>query len=153
MIRQGCQVDEADDAVTANKANEAFEASMVGKADEAFAADKANVIDVIVTADEAIATNTANLANEANEASFTKANDSLAYGITIFLYSLTKYCEVFSKDEGYFEITISNNYQLVGRVWSCLRSLKYQHLQRDDIEDGKLLSSSMRVQLCFVLSL
>ncbi len=38
-------------------------------------------------------------------------------------------------------------------VWSCLRSLKCQHLQRADIEDGKLLSSSMRVRLCFVLSL
>ncbi len=36
-------------------------------------------------------------------------------------------------------------------VWSCLRSLKCQHLLRADIEDGKLLSSA-RVRLSFALS-
>ena len=59
MIWQGRQIDEADDA---------FEASVVGKADEAFVANEANVIDVIVTADKAIATNTA-------EASFAEADE------------------------------------------------------------------------------
>ena len=136
MIWRVCQVDEADDADAADEADEAFEASVASNADEAFVADEANVIDVIVMANKAIVTNTANLANEADKASFAAANDFLANGITIFLYFLTKYCEVFAKDKGYIEITISNN-QLVGMVWSCSRSLKYQHLQRDDIEDGK----------------
>ncbi len=69
-----------------------------------------------------------------------------------FLYSLTKYSSIFAEVKGYFRIIGLNN-QLVGMVWSCLRSLKCQHLQRADIEDGKLLLSSMRVRLCFVLSL
>jgi len=55
------------------------------------------------------------LANEADEASFTEASESLANGIAVFLYSLIKCCEVFTKDKGYFEMMISNN-ELVGMV-------------------------------------
>jgi hypothetical protein len=98
---------EADVASKAkvDKANEA------NKADKAIVADEAmtNVIDVIIAAYEAIVTNKqvittividrANLANKANKANLTKANKSPANnGIAIFLYSLAKYCEVFTKD-------------------------------------------------------
>ena len=169
------EADEADEAntptdeVEANEANKADVADKPAKADEAEADEAANEADAkadeadakVDEADEVIAVNEAILddaaneaivSDEANEASFAKANESLANGIAIVLYSLTRYCEVFAKDEGYFGMKISNN-QLVGMVWSCLRSLKCQNLQRADIEDGKLLSSSMRVRLCFVLSL
>ncbi len=73
------------------------------------------MIDVILVADEAIVT-------KANKASFAKANNLLANdGITIVLYLLTKYCEVFAKDKEYFGMTISNNQ--LGRWNSCsLRS-------------------------------
>ncbi len=146
MIQHGLQVDEADDTITANNANKA------GNASESFVANKANVIDVIVVADKAIVTGTANLAIEANKASFAKAKELLANTIAIVLYSLTEYSAILAEVKAYVGIFVFNN-QLVGMVWSCLRSLKCQHFQRDDIEDGKLLLSSIRVQLCFVLSL
>ncbi len=119
MIQQGRQVDEADDTNAANDANKACYAS------ESFVAEKANVIDVINAADEAIVTNTANLAIKANKASFVEAKELLANSIAIVLYSLTKYCEVFAKDEGYFGMTISNNkHEIFGRCdWHCTCSL------------------------------
>ncbi len=146
MIQRGRQVDKADDTIAANNADEA------GNASESFVADEAYVVDVIVAADEAIVINTANLAIEANKANFAKAKELLANSIAIVLYSLTKYSAILAEVKAYFGIFVFNT-QLVGMVWSCLRSLKCQHLQRADIEDGKLLSSSMRVRLCFVLSL
>jgi hypothetical protein len=115
-------------------------------------ANEANVIDVIVAANKAILTDTANLAIKANEASFAKAKELLANSIAIVLYSLTEYSAILAEVKAYFGIFVFN-IQLVGMVWSCLHSLKCQHLQRADIEDGKLLASSMRVQLCVVLSL
>jgi hypothetical protein len=72
--------------------------------------------------------------------------------LAIVLYSLTKYSAIFAEVKEYFGIFVFNN-QLVGMVWSCYRSLKCQHLLRADIEDGKLLLSSMRVHLNFALSL
>ncbi len=72
-------------------------------------ADEANVIDVIVAANKAIVTNTTNLAIKANKASFAEAKESLANSIAIVLYSLTKYCEVFAKDKGYFGMTIQQS--------------------------------------------
>jgi hypothetical protein len=85
-------------------------------------ANKANVIDVIVATNEAIVTDTANSANKANKASFAEANKLLANdGIAIILYSLTKHCEVFVKDKGYFGMTISNNqHGKFGRQIPCL---------------------------------
>ncbi len=146
MIQQGCQVDEADDTIAANNADKTSNAS------ESFVVDEANVIDVIVAANKAIVTNIANLAIKANKASFANDKELLANSIVIVLYSLTKYSAILAEVKAYFGIFVFNN-QLVGMVWSCLSSLKCQHLQRADIEDGKLLSSSMRVRLCFVLSL
>ncbi len=98
---------------------------MAGKANESFVADEANVIDVIVAANEAIVTNTANLAIEANKASFAKAKELLANSIAIVFFSLTKYCEVFAKDKGYFEMNTSNNQrEIFGRCdWHCMCSL------------------------------
>jgi hypothetical protein len=82
-------------------------------------ADKTNVIDVIVVADKAIVTievieaiviDRAKSANEAEKANVAKANKLLAdIGIATVLQSLTKYCEVFTNNEGYFEMMISNN--------------------------------------------
>ncbi len=64
-------------------------------------ADEANVIDVIVVANEAVVTNAAYLVSKANEASFAKANKSLANdSIAIVLYSLTKYVAIFTKMKG-----------------------------------------------------
>ncbi len=125
MIQQGHQFDEADDTIVANNANKAGNANVAGKANVSFVANKANVIDVIVAADKAIVTTTANLATEANKASFAEAKESLANSIAIVLYSLTKYCEVFVKDEGYFGMTISNNqHEIFGRCdWHCTCSL------------------------------
>ena len=40
-----------------------------------------------------------------------------------FLYSLTKYSAIFAEVKGYFGIIGLNN-QLVGKVWSCLHSLR-----------------------------
>ena len=88
-------------------------------------ADEANVIDVIDVANKAIVTDAANLANEADKASFAEANELLANNIAIVLYSLTKYCEIFAKDEEYFGMTISNNQRgIFGRCdWHCTCSL------------------------------
>jgi hypothetical protein len=125
MIQRGCQVDKANDTIAANDTNEAGNASVAGKANESFVADEANMIDVIVAADKAIVTNTANLAIKANKASFAKAKELLANSIAIVLYSLTKCCEVFAKDERYFGMTISNNQrEIFGRCdWHCTCSL------------------------------
>ncbi len=124
-IQRGHRIDEADDTIAANNANEAGNASVAGKANESFMANEVNVIDVIIAADEAIVTDTANLAIKANKASFTEAKELLANSTAIVLYSLTKYCEVFVKDEGYFGITISNNQrEIFGRCdWHCMCSL------------------------------
>ncbi len=138
---------DATDATDAAEVDEADLADEAADATETTEANQADVVDKPVLIDDA-----AYEANEADEAIFAEANKSLANGIAIVLYSLTKYCEVFAKDEGYFVKMISNN-QLVGMVWSCSRSPKCQHLQRADTEDGKLLSFSMRVRLCFVHSL
>ncbi len=125
MTQRGRQVDEADNSIVANNANKAANASVASKANESFVANKAKVIDVIVAANEAIVTNTANLAMKANEASFAKAKELLTNSIAIVLYSLTKYCEVFAKDKGYFGMTISNNqHEIFGRCdWHCTCSL------------------------------
>jgi hypothetical protein len=89
-------------------------------------ANEANVINKIVAANKAILIDRANLDNEtildneANGASLAEANKLLAnnsiakellanISIAIVLYSLTKHCEVFAKDKGYFEMTIFNN--------------------------------------------
>ncbi len=105
----------------ANNADKAGNASVASKANGSFVANEANVIDGIVAAHEAIVTNTANLAIKANKASFAEAKESVANSIAIVLYSLTKYCEVFAKDEGYFGMTISNNqHEIFGRCdWHC----------------------------------
>ncbi len=125
MIQRGHPVDEANDTIADNNADKAGNASVASKANESFVADKANVIDVIVAADKAIVTDTANLAIKANEASFAKAKELLANSIAIVLYSLTKYCEVFAKNKGYFGMTISNNQrEIFGRCdWHCTCSL------------------------------
>ncbi len=125
MIQQGRRVDETNDTIAANDANEAGNVSVASKANESFVADEANVIDVIVAANKAIVTDTANLAIEANKAIFTEANKLLANSISIVLYPLTKYCKVFTKDEGYFGMTISNNQcGILGRCdWHCMCSL------------------------------
>ncbi len=115
----------ADDTIVANNTDKAGNASVAGKANESFVANEVNVIDVIVAANEAIVTDTANLTTKASKASFAEANELLANSISIVLYSLTKYCEVFAKDEGYFGMTISNNqHGIFGRCdWHCTYSL------------------------------
>jgi len=151
---------EADQADVANKPGDADEAKANGanKAKANEADDEANGVldnqlaelEKLDAPNKAIVSNKAgktDVVNKSDEAILIDAADkSLANGIAIILYS------VFAEDKGYIGMTISNN-QLVGTVWSCSRSLKCQHLQRADIEDGKLLSFSMRVRLCFVLSL
>ncbi len=162
------EANEADDAVMpaevdeteTNKADKATEASLADDVDdsgdaevakaneadkaEANVANKADAVNKPNKADKAHVADRANLANKANKADSTLLDN----GIVIVLYPLTKYSAILAEVKAYFGIFVFNN-QLVGMVWSCLRSLKCQRLQRADIEDGKLLSSSMRVQLCF----
>jgi hypothetical protein len=106
MANEADKTNKADN----DKADEAAKAIVANEVSKIIVADKANVIDAIVAANEVIVTNTANWANKANKASFVEANKLLANdSIAIVLFSLTKYCEVFAKDEGYFGMTISNN--------------------------------------------
>ncbi len=160
------EANEADKA-KATDANKADEANLPNEATDADEADEADSPDKAVDATEADKAE----AIEANKADEAEAIDAaivlffiianiliviprslLDEGIVFIIYSLTKYSAILAEVKAYFGIFVFNN-QLVGMVWNCLRSLKCQHLQRADIEDGKLLSSSMRVQICFVLSL
>ena len=88
---------DATDATDAAEVDEADLADEAADATETTEANQADVVDKPVLIDDA-----ANEANEADKAIFAEANKSLANGIAIVLYSLTKDCDFFAKDEGYF---------------------------------------------------
>ncbi len=84
--------------------------------------NEAIVINKVIAVDKAILTNEAIVANKA------KINKAIWF-CRGFLYSLTKYFAICEEVKGYFEIFGHSN-QLLRMVWSCLHSLKCQHLLR-----------------------
>ncbi len=119
----------ADAAIEANAINQIVAANKtIVTANKTIVIDKGIAVDKAIVIDKVIAVNKAILIDKAIVADKAKANKASWFCLCC-LHSLTKYFAICAEVKKYFG-TFGHNNQLLGVVWSCLRSLKCQHLLR-----------------------